>query len=101
MLLLKKKKKLLNIRFPSVIKPVSLSDNLLVSTPVANKYLILSSYEKLPAGKSSAKLHFSEDNVTAYLGASVSKPSWLTQADLNNLDCDLYLAAVKAPAILA
>lgn len=44
---------------------------------------------------------FSEEDVSVYSGASDSEPSRLTQADLNNLDLDLCLAAIKALDILS
>lgn len=73
------------------MRSVSHSDDL-VPTPATYKYLISSSYEKLPSKKNFAKTVSSEDNVTVYSAASNNKPHWITQEDLNDIACDFDLS---------
>ena len=86
----RKKIKYPNLR--SAMRPVPHSDDLPVPTPPVNKDLLSSSDEEIPSRKDSAESISLEDIESTYSGTSGNEPHWITQEDLNDLACDLYLS---------
>ena len=83
------------IKYPnlqSAMRPVPHSDDLPVPTPPVNKDLLSSSDEEMPSREDSAESISLEDIESTYSGTSSNEPHWITQADLNDLACDLYLS---------
>ena len=83
------------IKYPnlqSAMRPVPHSDDLPVPTPPVNKDLLSSSDEEMPSREDSAESVSLEDIESTYLGTSGNEPHWITQEDLNDLACDLYMS---------
>ena len=83
------------IKYPnlwSAMRPIPHSDDFLYHTPPVNKDLLSSSDEEMPSREDSAKSISLEDIESTYSGTSGNEPHWITQEDLNDLACDLYLS---------
>ena len=83
------------IKYPhlrSAMRPVPDSDDLPVPTPPVNKDLLSSSDEEMPSREDSAESISLEDIESTYSGTSGNEPPWITQEDLNDLACDLYVS---------
>ena len=57
-----------------------------------NKILLSSSDEEMPSREDSAESISLEDIESTYSGISGNEPHWVTQEDLNDLACDMYLS---------
>ena len=94
-----KKIKYPNLR--SAMKPVLHSDDLPVPTPPVNKDLLSSSDEEMPSREDSAESISLEDIDSTYSGTSGNEPHWITQGDLNDVACDLYLSKQQSELLVS
>ena len=90
----RKKIKYPNLR--SAMRAVPHSDDLPVPTPPVNKDLLSSSDEEMPSREDSVESISLEDIESTYSGTSGNEPHWITQEDLNDLACDLYLSTQQS-----
>ena len=86
----RKKIKYPNLR--SAMRPIPHSNDLPVPTPPVDKDLLSSSDEEMPSREDSAESISLEEIESSYSGTSGNEPHWITQEDLNDLACDLYLS---------